>query len=99
MLHTGVVLHGLETDLVTLLGLWIYHHYIRHINGRFAFNDAAGLAAQVTAAGWPFYVELREKWRDWGDRVGGQREFLVQDPDGYLVMLAQRVGERPLPSD
>ena len=51
-------------------------------------DDAAALAAQVTAAGWPFYVELREKWRDWGDRMGGQREFLVQDPDGYLVMVA-----------
>jgi hypothetical protein len=28
--------------------------------------------------------------------MGGQREFLVQDLDGYLVMVAQRIGERPL---
>jgi catechol 2,3-dioxygenase-like lactoylglutathione lyase family enzyme len=47
------------------------------------------------AAGIPRYVELREKWRDWGDREGGQREFLVQDPDGYLVMVNQKIGERP----
>ena len=59
--------------------------------------DAAALAARVQAAGVPFYVPLREKWRDWGDRLGGQREFLVQDPDGYLVMVAERIGERPLP--
>ena len=59
--------------------------------------DAAALAAQVQATGVPFYVPLREKWRDWGDRLGGQREFLVQDPDGYLVMVAERIGERPLP--
>lgn len=58
--------------------------------------DAAALAAQVAACGVPFYVDLREKWRDWGDRMGGQREFLVQDPDGYLIMVAQRIGERPL---
>ena len=58
--------------------------------------DAAAMAAHITAVGHPFYVELREKWRDWGDRMGGQREFLVQDPDGYLVMVAQRIGERPL---
>lgn len=58
--------------------------------------DAAAHAARVTAAGWPFYVALREKWRDWGDRMGGQREFLLQDPDGYLVMVAERIGERPL---
>lgn len=54
------------------------------------------IADAVRAAGIPFYVAPREKWRDWGDRLGGQREFLVQDPDGYLIMVAQRIGERPL---
>lgn len=61
--------------------------------------DVALVAARVQAAGLPFYVPLREKWRDWGDRMGGQREFLVQDSDGYLVMVAQRIGERPLDQD
>lgn len=60
-------------------------------------SDIAPMAAAVTAAGLPFYVPLREKWRDWGDRLGGQREFLVQDPDGYLVMVVERIGTRPLP--
>ncbi len=59
-------------------------------------TDVIGVAARVEAAGLPFYVPLREKWRDWGDRLGGQREFLVQDPDGYLVMVVERIGERPL---
>ena len=59
-------------------------------------TNARAAAARVEAAGLPFYVALREKWRDWGDRLGGQREFLVQDPDGYLVMVAERIGERPL---
>lgn len=61
--------------------------------------DATEAAARVEAAAVPFYVALREKWRDWGDRLGGQREFLVQDPDGYLVMIAERIGERPLPDE
>lgn len=55
------------------------------------------IAAAIRAAGLPFYVAPREKWRDWGDRLGGQREFLVQDPDGYLIMVAQRIGTRPNP--
>ena len=59
--------------------------------------DVNAAAASITAAGIPFYVPLREKWRDWGDRLGGQREFLVQDPDGYLVMISQKLGERPFP--
>ena len=60
-------------------------------------EDVDAIATRFTAADHPFYVPLREKWRDWGDRLGGQREFLVQDPDGYLVMVAQRIGERPKP--
>ena len=59
-------------------------------------RDVGAVARAVTAAGVPFYVETRERWRHWGDRMGGQREFLVQDPDGYLVMVAERIGERPL---
>ena len=59
--------------------------------------DVDAVAQAMTAAGVPFYVPLREKWRDWGNCIGGQREFLVQDPDGYLVMVVQRIGTRPLP--
>ena len=59
-------------------------------------NDATEMAKAMTEAHIPFYVPLRDKWRDWGDRLGGQREFLVQDPDGYLIMIAQRIGEKPL---
>ena len=59
-------------------------------------TDVRAVHARFAAAGHPFYEGLREKWRDWGDRLGGQREFLVQDPDGYLIMVAQGIGERPL---
>jgi catechol 2,3-dioxygenase-like lactoylglutathione lyase family enzyme len=57
-------------------------------------KDINAAYAAVVAANIPRYVELREKWRHWGDREGGQREFLVQDPDGYLVMVNQKIGER-----
>ncbi len=58
--------------------------------------DVAGAHAVFEAAGHGFYVALRETWRDWGDCLGGQREFLVQDPDGYLVKVAEHIGIRPL---
>ena len=50
----------------------------------------------ITKAGLPFRVEPRESCLHRGDRKGGQRERLVQDPDGYLVMVAQRIAESPL---
>jgi catechol 2,3-dioxygenase-like lactoylglutathione lyase family enzyme len=50
----------------------------------------------LEAAGWPLYAGPREVWREVGDRQSGQREILVLDPDGYLVMVADDLGERPL---
>jgi hypothetical protein len=35
-----------------------------------------------------------EKWYRTGARETGVRQFLVQDPDGYLLRLQQRLGER-----
>ena len=58
-----------------------------------------GLSSTIEAlhtAHWPLHVGPREVWRRWGDREGGQREIFVQDPDGYLVMIAESIGERPL---
>jgi catechol 2,3-dioxygenase-like lactoylglutathione lyase family enzyme len=51
--------------------------------------------AAIVSANVPLYVDLRERWRNWGDREGCQREFLVQDPDGYLIMVNQKMAERP----
>ena len=45
---------------------------------------------------WPIYLGPREVWRRTGDRESGQREVFVQDPDGYLLMLANSIGERVL---
>jgi len=53
----------------------------------------------LEAAGWPLYAGPREVWRSVGNRQVGQREIFVLDPDGYLVMVADDLGERPLSTD
>jgi catechol 2,3-dioxygenase-like lactoylglutathione lyase family enzyme len=59
-------------------------------------DDVDLLLSSVSSKVWPLYAGLREVWRRHGDREGGQREFFLLDPDGYLVMIAQNIGERPL---
>jgi hypothetical protein len=59
-------------------------------------DDIEPILASLTSGRWPFYKDPREVWRHYGDREGGQREFWLQDPDGYLVLIAQEIGERPL---
>ena len=59
--------------------------------------DLAPVIAALEAMGQALVTGPREVWRRHGDREGGKREIVVQDPDGYLVMIAETLGERPLP--
>jgi catechol 2,3-dioxygenase-like lactoylglutathione lyase family enzyme len=61
------------------------------------FRDIGAIQAKLTAQKWPIYLGPREVWRKTGDRESGQEEVFVQDPDGYLLMLAHSIGERALP--
>jgi catechol 2,3-dioxygenase-like lactoylglutathione lyase family enzyme len=60
------------------------------------FESIEPVFAAVSARNWPLHRELREIWRRAGDQETGQREFFLQDPDGYLIMVAQNLGERPI---
>jgi catechol 2,3-dioxygenase-like lactoylglutathione lyase family enzyme len=58
------------------------------------FQSIDSIMTKLIAQDWPIYLGPREIWRRTGDRESGQREVFVQDPDGYLLMLAQNIGER-----
>ena len=58
--------------------------------------DIEPVLQALTVRNWPIYLGPREVWRRTGDRESGQKEVFVQDPDGYLIMVAHNIGERPL---
>jgi catechol 2,3-dioxygenase-like lactoylglutathione lyase family enzyme len=58
-------------------------------------RDIGAILTNLAAQNWPIYLGPREVWRQTEDRESGQQEVFVQDPDGYLLMLAQSIGERP----
>lgn len=58
------------------------------------FEEIGSVLTNLAARNWPIYLGPREVWRKTGDRESGQEEVFVQDPDGYLVMLARSIGER-----
>jgi catechol 2,3-dioxygenase-like lactoylglutathione lyase family enzyme len=45
---------------------------------------------------YPLFAEPAEHWYRQDQILLGRREFLVMDPDGYLLRFAQSLGERPL---
>jgi catechol 2,3-dioxygenase-like lactoylglutathione lyase family enzyme len=60
-------------------------------------GEISSAVTALATRGWPIHTGPREVWRRYGDREGGKRELVVQDPDGYLILLAESLGERPLP--
>jgi catechol 2,3-dioxygenase-like lactoylglutathione lyase family enzyme len=60
------------------------------------FGSIEPVLSALGASNWPIYLGPREAWRRTGDCESGQREVFVQDPDGYLLMVAENMGRRPL---
>lgn len=58
--------------------------------------DASGLAERLTAAEIPLRKQVEDQWYRDNDILHGQRNFLVQDPDGYLLRFAQILGTKPV---
>jgi len=67
----------------------------RGINLRITVDDTAPILASLDAAGWPLFLALENTWYRAGASETGVRQFLVQDPDGYLVRFFQGLGLRP----
>lgn len=63
--------------------------------------EAASLSPMLEAlarAEWPLYRQPEERWYRTGAMEAGQRQFLVQDPDGHLLRFAESLGVRPAAS-
>jgi catechol 2,3-dioxygenase-like lactoylglutathione lyase family enzyme len=67
----------------------------RGINLQIDIAAVLPVIQRLDQAAYPLFQECKDVWYR-ADRVEiGQREFFVQDPDGYLIRLVERLGERP----
>lgn len=69
----------------------------RGINFQITTPDLGALLARLEGAGWPLFRPPEERWYRRGDEYVGVKQFLVQDPDGYLLRFSQRLGLRSQP--
>ena len=70
--------------------------YGRGINLQILTTDVDGLYADVNKKGWPIYLGMEEKWYRTNDTEVGNKQFLVQDPDGYVLRFFEDLGERKI---
>ncbi|MBV7486533.1 VOC family protein [Bordetella sp. BOR01] len=67
----------------------------RGINLQIEVDDVAPMLERLRLAEYPLFRDCQDTWYQSGTVENGVREFLVLDPDGYLVRLGQPLGERP----
>ena len=78
-----------------LLAAPLEYPYGRGVNFQIEVGDVDELYARLISARCPLYLSLEEKCRRDAEEVGN-RQFIVPDPDGYLLRFFQRLGTRPL---
>ncbi len=66
----------------------------RGVNFQIETADVDAILDRLEAASWPLFMPPEETWYQVGDRESGQKQFLVQDPDGYLLRLTQWLADR-----
>lgn len=71
----------------------------RGMNLQIAVSDAAALYSAAGTLGASVYLPIEERWYGRGGGWVGSRQFIVQDPDGYLLRFAEHLGERSTQPD
>lgn len=66
--------------------------YGRGINLSIECADASAMVVALEDAGHALRNPIEERWYRKGGMLVGQRNFLVQDPDGYLLRFAEDLG-------
>ncbi len=64
------------------------------INFQIEVENVEALYKNFNDAIYPIFFEMEEKWYRRVDVEVGNRQFLVQDPDGYLLRFFQDLGAR-----
>ena len=70
------------------------HPYGCGMNLQIACSKVERLHALVVAAGCEIVIPLETRWYRTEDVERGNRQFVVADPDGYLLRFFQHLGER-----
>jgi catechol 2,3-dioxygenase-like lactoylglutathione lyase family enzyme len=63
----------------------------RGINFQIEIDGLDSVLSSLRGAGWPLFLDLEQKAYRVRDKEETQRQFIVQDPDGYLLRFCESV--------
>ena len=94
--HAQIMLEAMPDDLSNV---WVTGELApplgRGLNLQIEVADVRVIHDRLAMAGIDLFRPLRRSWYREGEHENGQDEFLVQDPDGYLLRFMQHIGTRP----
>ena len=64
------------------------------INFQLEVSDIDAVYNALKDNNYKIAFEMEENWYRQDDKLLGNREFLVQDPDGYLLRFSEDLGEK-----
>ncbi|WP_137804096.1 VOC family protein [Pseudomonas sp. G(2018)] len=73
--------------------------YGRGMNLSIDCPDVATLAKAITLSGYKLHKPIETSWYRENKSLLGESNFLVLDPDGYLLRFAQALGSKPVVRD
>lgn len=90
---------GAQVMLCRRNGNWetapLEHPFGRGLNLQITVAALAPLLEGLAAAGWPLFREAHAARYRVGEGSVHVRQFLVQDPDGYLLRFSERIPDYP----
>ena len=66
------------------------------LNVQIRVASIADMVASLHRHGLPLYLAPEDKWYRTGESEAGNRQFVVADPDGYLLRFFEDLGTRPV---
>ena len=64
------------------------------INFQLEVENVDEIYSNLKNKNYKIAFEIEENWYRQGDKLLGNKEFLVQDPDGYLIRISQDLGQK-----
>ncbi|VVB59950.1 Glyoxalase/Bleomycin resistance protein/Dioxygenase superfamily protein [uncultured archaeon] len=93
-------LQGSQIMLEEINGHWetgkLEYPLGRGINFQIEVDDVNKIVESLKKHNYPMKIMPSDNWYRKGKKLLGCREFLVMDPDGYLLRFSQNLGTRTL---
>ncbi|QDY70061.1 bleomycin resistance protein [Qingshengfaniella alkalisoli] len=68
----------------------------RGLNLQITVGQIDPILDRLESRGVDLFLPVEERWYRFGTYETGQRQFMVADPDGYLLRFCEKLGERPV---